>query len=150
MKAGPALSIECTRNEYHHKVPLRSSPLSFLRRPNQIIGSVVMTGTNMMTKCKNRKPVARGSHTYVSITEWKVFHTLLKPYTLSGTFFCTSALDASSMCSSGVFPSPFSSSESSTNAAGVSRPSTRFLGFGNRPGGGWDRSHFGIARNGRL
>lgn len=135
MKAGPARSIDRTRKVYHHRVPLRSSLLSFLRDPNQITGKVVMTGTKMTTRCKKRKPVARGSQTYVSIAYQIPLKNLFNPCTLSGMLFCTSALDASSICSSGVFPSPLSSSLSFTNATGVRRAIVGLNPFGPRLGG---------------
>jgi hypothetical protein len=53
--------MELTRKPYHHSVPLLSSSLLGFLEPIQITGIVTMTGTNIMTRCKNRKPVAMGS-----------------------------------------------------------------------------------------
>lgn len=61
MKAAPALSIEEVRNPYHHKVPHRSLSLLGSLLPTQTNGTVAMSGTNMITRCTKRSPVAIGS-----------------------------------------------------------------------------------------
>jgi hypothetical protein len=63
MKAGPALSMLCTKNEYHHKVPQVSLLLVLSLLPHQIMGTVTTTGTKMNTRCKNLRPVQSGSQT---------------------------------------------------------------------------------------
>lgn len=129
MKAAPALSILLTRNPYHHNVPLLSPSLSFSLFPIQIAGTVTMTGTNIKTRCKNLKPVATGSIIQMS----KNNHMPLLHFRLCsrdlGTWSCSSAREASSICCSPVLPdasSPFSCRE--TRARGESAlPAKRTL-----------------------
>ena len=130
MKAGPARSIERTRNEYHHSVPRRSLSRAFQRRPNQIAGIVKMTGTNMMTRCKNLNVVARGSTIATSTNRQSPLHARLRPCTSSGSSFAISAIEASSIWSSGVLPSPLSSSLNATNAAGDNKLHMSILPLG--------------------
>lgn len=121
MKAGPARSMECTKKEYHQSVPERSLSRSLRRLPSQTNGIVPITGTNIITRCRNLNIVATGSTITVSTNKYKLLHSLAIPCNSSGISFAISALDASSMCTSGVLPSPVSSSLNATNAAGDSK-----------------------------
>lgn len=61
MNAGPARSIDLTKNLYHHIVPVRVSWSAEMRFPNHTAGIVRRTGKKMTTKCTNLNPVAIGS-----------------------------------------------------------------------------------------
>ena len=121
MKAGPARSIDFTRNQYHHNVPDLSLSLSLSLAPIHNAGTVAITGTNMNTRCRNRKPVQSGSQIYKSTKKNTESRNRLIPRTSSLISFLISSLEASSIRISAVLSVPwFSSSESRTNAAGVS------------------------------
>ena len=104
-------------------VPLRSLSLSGIRAPSHITGIVAMTGTNMASRCKKRKPVAMGSTMYVSSIRQSPFLIFFEFFNLSGTCSANSCRDISNICASCVLPLPlpFSSSSSAicTKAAGV-------------------------------
>jgi hypothetical protein len=120
IKAGPARSIEFTRNQYHHSVPDLSLSRSLCRGPSHIAGTVRITGTNMMTKWRNRKPVQMGSHIYTSRNKTIPCRNLENPWSSSDNFFVISSLDAASMRVSAVCSVPLLSfSESRTNTAGL-------------------------------
>ena len=142
MNAGPARSIEWTKNLYHQSVPVRSLSCSFCRRPNHTKGTAAITGTKIITRCRNLNPVAKGSYMYLSTNRYIPRPALLMPCRLSGIVFSISAREASNMCSSGVLPSPLSSSLSCTKAAGLSKASKVFPPFGPLGGGLPSPGHF--------
>lgn len=120
IKAGPARSIEPTRNRYHHSVPDLSLSWSACLRPSHITGTVASTGTNITSKCRNLTPVHKGSQICKSRKKIMPFQTLTIPRSSSGGRFSISSREASSMRPSPVLLVPWlSCSESCTNSAGV-------------------------------
>ena len=109
MKAAPARSMEPTKKPYHQSVPLRSLSLLDCLLPSHSAGIVAITGTKMMTRWRNRKPVHIGSMIYMSTKKYIPLRYFLEFCNAFGTCSFNSCLDASSMASSCVFP-PFSDS----------------------------------------
>ena len=102
IKAGPALSIDLTRNQYHHNVPRLSFPLALSLFPTQIAGTDTRTGTKITTRCRNRSPVHIGSQTYKSRNRNMLSLNRRKPRTSLLTSFLISSRDASSIRPSNV------------------------------------------------
>jgi hypothetical protein len=120
MKAGPALSIDLTRNQYHHNVPLLSPPLFEFLFPTQIAGTLTRTGTKITTKCRNRSPVHIGSQIYRSTNTITWSLNRRKPRTSPLTSFFISSRDACSIRPSAVCSVPsLSFSDIWTKASGL-------------------------------
>lgn len=120
MKAGPARSIDLTRNLYHHSVPDLSLSCSGSLRPIHIAGTPTMSGTNMRTKCTNLMPVHNGSQMYESRKKTMMCPTLDNPTSSSDSLFSNSSREAANIRPSTVLSVPsLSFSESCTKAAGV-------------------------------
>lgn len=120
IKAGPALSIDLTRNEYHHSVPVLSSPLVLSLLPTQMAGTQAKTGTKITTRCRNRSPVHIGSQIYRSTrtVQWSLNRR--QPRASLLTSFFISSRDACSIRPSAVSSvSPLSFSEICTKASGL-------------------------------
>lgn len=120
INAGPARSIDFTRNQYHHSVPVLSLSLLGSRGPSHIAGTVRITGTKIITKCRNLNVVQIGSHIYTSRKSAMPCRNLEKPWSSSDNFFAISSLEASSIRLSAVFSVPLLSfSESWTKIVGL-------------------------------
>jgi len=120
IKAGPARSMELTRNQYHQSVPDLSLSRSFCRGPSHIAGTVRITGTKMKTNWRNLKQVQIGSHIYTSRNKTTLCRNLENPWSSSDNFFAISSLDAASIRVSAVCSVPWLSfSESCTKTAGL-------------------------------
>lgn len=119
MKAAPALSMPLTRKAYHQSVPDLSLSLSGCLWPNQMTGTVKITGTKMKIRCSSLKPVAIGSMIQVSRNLQRPLRRDFEPPTQRGTCSASSFLEASSICCSPVKPlSDSSFSLNDTKAAG--------------------------------
>lgn len=127
IKAAPARSIELVRKPYHHSVPVRSLSRSGCVLPIHIAGTVMITGTNNTIRCSNRNPVAIGSRIYVSRIFQIPRRMPCEPCTSLGTCCASSALEASSICSSPVLPSSVCVSPISTIVNGVNAAKHRVL-----------------------
>lgn len=119
INAGPALSIDFTRNLYHHNVPVLSLSCSGCLLPIHIAGTVTITGTKMSSKCTNLNPVHIGSQIYTSRKRTMPCRIRDNPISSSDSFFSISSLEAASIRPSPVWEvPPLSFSERATNTAG--------------------------------